>query len=111
MPYSPYASEEYYKECYTGTLIPEDEQRKALIQASRHIDTLTYNRIVSQGFSNLTEYQQEIPPSLVSGSVNMSFFPVGMVVTSGRVFTATLSSGNDILAPFRQSSDCLTHLC
>ena len=53
MPYSPYASEEYYKECYTGTLIPEDEQRKALIQASRHIDTLTYNRIVSQGFSNL----------------------------------------------------------
>ena len=58
MPYSPYASEEYYKECYTGTLIPEDEQRKALIQASRHIDTLTYNRIVSQGFSNLTEYQK-----------------------------------------------------
>ena len=65
MPYSPYASEEGDKECYTGALIPEDEQRKALIQASRHIDTLTYNRIVSQGFSNLTEYQQEIIKEVV----------------------------------------------
>ena len=41
-----------------------------------------------------------IPPSLVSGSVKMSFFPVGMVVTSGRVLAATLSSGNDIVSPF-----------
>lgn len=41
-----------------------------------------------------------IPPSLVSGSVKMSFFPVGMVVTSGRVLAATLSSGNDIVFPF-----------
>ena len=29
-------------------------------QASRHIDSLTYNRIVGQGFSNLTPFQQEI---------------------------------------------------
>ena len=41
-----------------------------------------------------------IPPSLVSGSVKMSFFPVGMVVTSGRVLAATPSSGNDIVFPF-----------
>lgn len=65
MPYRPYASEGYYEGYYEGTLIPEDDQRKALTQASRHIDTLTYNRIVSQGFSNLTEYQQEIIKEVV----------------------------------------------
>ena len=32
----------------------------ALRQASRHIDSLTYNRIVGQGFSELTAFQQDI---------------------------------------------------
>lgn len=58
--YKPYASESYYEGRYEGTLIPEDDQRKALIQASRHVDALTFNRIVGRGFSSLTEYQQEI---------------------------------------------------
>ena len=31
-----------------------------LRQASRHIDSLTYNRIVAAGFENLTQFQQEI---------------------------------------------------
>ena len=54
-----YASVEYYKTTYRGNL--EDESiDKALQQASRHIDTLTYNRIVGIGFDNLTEYQQGI---------------------------------------------------
>ena len=54
-----YASVEYYKTTYKGNL--EDESiDKALQQASRHIDTLTYNRIVGIGFDNLTEYQQGI---------------------------------------------------
>lgn len=58
--YKPYASESHYEGKYEGTLIPEDDQKKALIQASRHVDALTFNRIVGRGFSNLTEYQQEI---------------------------------------------------
>ena len=33
---------------------------KYLRQASRHIDSLTYNRIVGQGISGLTEFQQDI---------------------------------------------------
>lgn len=41
-------------------MIPDDDMRRALLQASRHIDSLTYNRIVGRGFSNLTEFQQEI---------------------------------------------------
>ena len=40
--------------------MPEDELEKALRQASRHIDSLTYNRIAGRGFSNLTSFQQEL---------------------------------------------------
>lgn len=54
-----YADVTYYKETYNGNLKDEEIER-ALRNASRHIDTLTYNRIVSIGFENLTEYQQGI---------------------------------------------------
>ncbi len=60
MSYIPYVTPEYYKEIYKGRTVPEDEQVRALRQASRHIDSLTYNRIVGRGFSNLTEFQQEV---------------------------------------------------
>lgn len=60
MSYRSYASEAYYTDRYEGNVIAEDDVRKALLQASRHIDSLTYNRIVRQGFSNLTEFQQDI---------------------------------------------------
>ena len=54
-----YAGIEYYKNTYKGNL-EDTEIEKALEKASRHIDTLTYNRIVGIGFDNLTEYQQGI---------------------------------------------------
>ena len=54
-----YAGIEYYKNTYKGDL-EDTEIEKALEKASRHIDTLTYNRIVGIGFDNLTEYQQGI---------------------------------------------------
>lgn len=60
MPYIPYVTPDYYKETYKGSTVPEDELERALRQASRHIDSLTYNRIVGGGFSNLTEFQQEV---------------------------------------------------
>lgn len=60
MPYEPYVNETYYKDTFDGKTIPDDELKKRLRQASRHIDTLTYNRIVGQGFLNLTAFQQEI---------------------------------------------------
>lgn len=60
MAYEAYVTVEYYRNTYDGTLIPEDDLKKALKQASRHVDSLTYNRIVGRGFSNLTAYQQEI---------------------------------------------------
>ena len=54
-----YADFEFYKNTYKGNLEDVDAE-KALEKASRHIDTLTYNRIVSMGFDNLTDYQQVI---------------------------------------------------
>lgn len=60
MAYEPYVDTAYYFAIFKGSMIPEDELQKRLVTASRHIDSLTYNRIVGQGFSNLTEFQQDI---------------------------------------------------
>ncbi len=65
MPYVPHVTPDYYKETYKGSTVPEDELERALKQASRHIDSLTYNRIVGRGFSNLTEFQQEVIKEVV----------------------------------------------
>lgn len=65
MPYTPYATPEYYRETYQGSIIPEEEQEKALRQSSRHIDSLTYNRIVGRGISSLTEFQKEVIQEVV----------------------------------------------
>ena len=54
-----YADLEYYKNTYKGNL-EESDAEKALKQAERHIDALTFNRIVDKGFNNLTEFQQGI---------------------------------------------------
>lgn len=55
-----YADVTYYKETYKGTSIPDDALERTLRQAERHIDTLTYNRIVGAGFEHLTAFQQGI---------------------------------------------------
>lgn len=54
-----YVDLEYYKNTYKGTL-EDANAEKALIKAERHIDTLTYNRIVDGGFDNLSFYRQSI---------------------------------------------------
>lgn len=55
-----YVDKNYYLNAYKGTVIPEDEIEKRLKEASMHIDSLTYNRIVGRGFENLTKFQQNI---------------------------------------------------
>jgi len=57
--YQPYADAAYYREMFGGNMIPADEVEKSLRTASRHVDSLTYNRIISRGILNLTEFQQE----------------------------------------------------
>lgn len=53
-----YASKEQYLSEHN--LIPDEQIERRLKQASRHIDSLTFNRITSRGFDNLTEFQQAI---------------------------------------------------
>lgn len=65
MSYEPYASPEYYTDTYGGTLILENDIARALQIASRHIDSLTYNRIVGRGFSSLTQFQRDIIQDVV----------------------------------------------
>ena len=65
MSYKSYVTPEYYLDQYEGGIVPEEELAKALKQASRHIDSLTYNRIVGRGFSSLTQFQQDIIQDVV----------------------------------------------
>lgn len=58
--YKAYADVDYYHNEYDGSTIPDDILERSLKTASRHIDTLTYNRIVGKGISALAEFQQEI---------------------------------------------------
>ena len=60
MAYETYVTPEYYQSEYGGNIVQADDLKKALRQASRHVDSLTYNRIVGQGFSKLTDFQQEV---------------------------------------------------
>ena len=73
MAYEPYVTPEYYRETYGGTQIPENELERALTQASRHIDSLTYNRIVGQGFSNLTAFQQDVIREVVCQQADFEY--------------------------------------
>lgn len=53
-----YVNAAYYKDEYKGNIATEEIER-LLYTASRHIDSLTFNRIVGKGFENLTNFQQE----------------------------------------------------
>ena len=54
-----YVDESYYKNEYGGNIISDKEIKQKLNKASDQIDTLTYNRIVAIGFTNLTEFQKD----------------------------------------------------
>ena len=73
MAYEPYVTPEYYKDTYKGSTVPEEELSKALRLASRHIDSLTYNRIVGRGFSNLTAFQQETIQEVVCQQADFEY--------------------------------------
>ncbi len=72
MSYEAYATLEFYQNTHYGE-IPEEEQKKYLRQASRHIDTLTYNRIIGRGVSRLTEFQKEIIREVVCEQADFEY--------------------------------------
>lgn len=73
MAYEAYVNATYYKETYKGSVVPESELEKALRQASRHIDSLTFNRIVARGFENLTGFQQEVIQEVVCQQADFEY--------------------------------------
>lgn len=58
--YQPYATVLEYEVLFPDNVLDETTITKFLRQASRDIDTLTYNRILKKGFDHLTIFQQEI---------------------------------------------------
>jgi len=73
MGYTPYADETFYQKIYHGSIIPESELKKRLLTASRHIDSLTYNRIVGRGISAFTEFQREIIQEVVCRQADFEY--------------------------------------
>ena len=68
--YQPYLSVEEYLN--NGGLIDNDVE-KYLISASRHIDSLTFNRIAAKDFESLTEFQQEIIKTVCFDMANFEY--------------------------------------
>lgn len=81
MAYTPYADASCYLGIYGGSAIPEEELDRYLKTASRHIDSLTYNRIVGKGFSNLTPFQQEIIREVVCRQADFEYENADMIDT------------------------------
>ena len=73
MGYEPHPDPVFYREAYKGTVTLGDNLERALLQASRHVDSLTYNRIVGQGFSSLTPFQQEIIREVVCRQADFEY--------------------------------------
>ena len=82
MGYEPYVSPEYYRDTYQDGAFEEDaELVRYLRQASRHIDSLTYNRIVGRGFSTLTGFQQELIQEVACQQVDFEYENADMIDT------------------------------
>lgn len=57
--YAAYATTEDYQ-LYGSGSISNDLIERSLRTASRHVDALTFNRIVGKGFTSLTSFQREL---------------------------------------------------
>ena len=73
MVYEPYASVGTFLRMYPDTELEEDEIRQRLKTASRHIDSLTYNRLVGGGKERLTPWQQEVLQEVTCQQVQFEY--------------------------------------
>lgn len=81
MAYEAYADAKFYRDKYGGSIVPKEELKRRLKTASRHIDSLTYNRIVGRGISNLTEFQQEIIKEVCCQQADFEYENADMIET------------------------------
>lgn len=70
--YTPYVTADEYAEMGYAD-IPSDDATRLLTNASRNVDTLTFNRIVAKGFDNLTEFQKDIIKQVVCEQANFLY--------------------------------------
>ena len=70
--YQPYVTASEYT-AFGYDNIPTDEINEFLLEASRNVDTLTFNRIVAIGFDKLTEFQQNIIQEVVCKQANFLY--------------------------------------
>lgn len=68
MTYIPYVNVDDFK----SNTIPTDERISILTRASRHIDTLTFNRIVGK-FDLLTDFQKELVQEVCADLANWEY--------------------------------------
>lgn len=103
MSYTPYATAADYAALFGGDAETSDF---ALRTASRHVDTLTFNRIVSAGYENLTDFQQEVIKEVVCrqakfetenedliSSVLASYSINGVSMSFGQSWNVTVENG------------------
>lgn len=81
MAYKAYVDAEYYQNEYNGSAVPKDKLEKMLRTASRHIDSLTYNRIVGRGLDNLTEFQQDMVKEVCCLQADFEYENADMIET------------------------------
>ena len=123
-----YADIMYYTVEYHGRVMTGDDLEKALQTASMHIDSLTYNRIVGQGFSNLTVFQQETIRKVccmqaefeyenadLIDSVLKNYAINGVSMSFGESWNVTVQNGiamrRDVYAMLCQTGLCTRRLC
>ena len=72
MAYEPYAAPDFYF-VVRREPGPGDKLSGALRQASRHIDSLTFNRIAGRGISHLTPFEQDIDWEVVCQQADFEY--------------------------------------
>lgn len=121
--YQPYVDGSYYTSTHKGIEVPTDYIDKYLREACRHIDTLTYNRIVKRGFDNLAEFQKDIIQEVVCrqaefeyenkdtlDSILSQYSINGVSMSFGQSWNVYIQNGiaikNDLYALLKQTGLC-----
>ena len=87
----------YFQGEYKGT-IPADKVQNCLSTASRHIDSLTFNRIIGKGYDKLTDFQKEILSQVCVQQAEFEFNNADMlnsILSSYSINGVSMSFGTD----------------
>lgn len=66
-----YVTPQYYTDIYGGMVT--DDLSNRIYKASRHVDVLTFNRLVGRTLEELSEYQADVIKRVVCGLVDFEY--------------------------------------